>query len=496
MNSPDSISFTQFIKIDRRNSDAVYLQLVYQLIHAIQRGILQTGQKIPGSRVLAAELGVHRKTILAALEELQAQGWLEIRPKIGTFIRRSETTEHTNRSFQRVSDSAGFHFRKSFVLDTEKYEKTYPFRFSPGESDYRIIDTNELARFYSTVLKRKNSIKKLPEYASQGNLFFKKQLSSYINLTRNFHIGHRNLLTAQSKEVILYILTQLLVQRGEVILVSALSYHFSNMVFRQAGAVLKTVPVDENGMQVDYIRTHYKKGELRAVYVHPQDQYPTTVRLSEERRKKLVQLAEEYDFLMIEDDSNFELTYKKHTALSLLQQDAAARVIYLSSFGQFLTPGFQANFMIAPEDLVAEAHKYLAIFGTTDVIKEQALGEMIYEGDIHRYRRKALRLYQERRDHFAGALQASFSKDIRFRLPECGWAIWVEFSKQFSLQMLVKNCQAEGLFIPRICLYQNQQIVALRLGFGHLNEQEMDEAVRLLRKGYETVVNGAKQQDG
>src|SRR5699024_12567643 len=90
MNSPDYIPFSQFIKIDRRKSDAVYLQIVYQFIQAVQRGLLSDGNKIPGSRNLCKELGVHRKTIVAALEELQTQGWVTIRRAVGTLVKNQD----------------------------------------------------------------------------------------------------------------------------------------------------------------------------------------------------------------------------------------------------------------------------------------------------------------------------------------------------------------------------------------------------------------------
>src|SRR5690606_24931539 len=86
MSSPVDISFSSFIKIDRRKDDAVYMQIVYQFINAVKRSILEVGDQIPGSRKIAEELGVHRKTAIAALEELQEQGWVNILPNIGTFV--------------------------------------------------------------------------------------------------------------------------------------------------------------------------------------------------------------------------------------------------------------------------------------------------------------------------------------------------------------------------------------------------------------------------
>ena len=480
MSSPVEIAFAQLIKIDRRKADAVYLQIVYQFIQAVQRRILEAGQQIPGSRVLSQELGIHRKTVVAALEELQAQGWIVTKANVGTFVCNPNVNSGKAAPGFSFPENAGFDFRKSFILDTPDQQNECPYRFTPGEPDYRMIKTDELARFYSVALKRKNLIKKIPGFTVQGNPFFKKQLSYYINQTKGFHIAPENLLTAQSKEVILYILTQLLIRPQDVVLVGELSYHFSNMVFRQAGAALKTIPMDAQGINVDFIRKHFKKGDIRAVYVHPQHQYPTTVNLPEDRRQALAELANEYGFVIIEDDTDGELSYEKATAPPLVKMTTVGNVIYLGAFGQFLTPGFQVNFMTASKDLIEEAYKYLNIFGHSDIVKEQALGEMIYEGDIHRYRRKALKIYHSRRDNFARLLQEYLPSPTTISIPTGGLAFWLPFPQAFSLNRLAGTCQEEGLFLPRICLYQNQKVTALRLGFGHLNEEEMPEVVKIL----------------
>ncbi len=485
MSSPVGVSFSQFIRIDRRKVDPVYLQIVYQVINAVQRGILEDGQKLPGSRILSKELGVHRKTIVAALEELRAQGWIESKLNVGTFVKNSFPVSKVGGNSHVFPQKAGFSFRKSFILDAPDQKNESPYRFTAGDLDYRIIKTNELARFYSVALRRRNLIKKLSGFPMHGNPFFKNQLSYYINQTRSFHIAPEHLLTAQSKEVILYILTQLLVEPQQVVLVGEWSYHFSNMVFRQAGANLKTIPMDEKGIRVSYIREHFKRGEIRAVYVHPQHQYPTTTSLSVARRTELIKLSEEYEFVIIEDDSDFELSYEKPTAWPLVKYSTLGKVIYLGCFGSFLTPGFQLHFMVAPKDIVEEAYKYLNIFGKMDVVKEQALGEIIREGDIHRYRRKALKVYQARRDLFAMLLEIHFANRLSFVVPHGGLAFWLQLNVLLSLNRWIKTCHKKGLFIPGNCLYQNRKMTALRLGFGHLNEEEMKEAVKLLKAGFE-----------
>lgn len=493
MSSPDNLSFPQFIKIDRRKSDPIYIQIVYQFIQAVQRRLLESGDKIPGSRSLSKELNVHRKTIIAALDELEAQGWIRSVPSVGTFVKNPDAKTIENPVLlkdaqKKKKENSQFLFRKSFLLDSPEHKNQCLFQFTEGTPDYRIIKTNELGRFYTSALKRKNILKKIPDYVSESNPFFKEQLSYYLNLTRGLHISKDNMMTANSRQVLLYILTQLLVQTGDRILVGDYSYYYSNMVFQQAGAQISTIPMDQEGIQTDYIRRHFRPGTIKFVYLSPQHQFPTTVCLSENRRQGLIELANEYQFILVEDDGNYELTYEKYTSGPLIKRLNFQNLIYLGCFGKFLTPGFQTDFMIAPQDFIKEAQKHFNIFGKIDIVKEQALAEMIYEGDIHRYRRKALQTYQSRRDLFAALLKENFPSGVKFMVPKGGLAFWIEFEQSISLSKLTEKCRKMSLFIPRTCLYQNKHTAALRLGFGHLHEKEMKEALKILKEAYEDIL--------
>lgn len=495
MSSPDIPSFSQFIKIDRRKSDPIYLQIVYQFIQAVQGRLLEVGNKIPGSRRLSKDLNVHRKTIIAALDELQTQGWVTTVPSVGTFVENPDLNAKGNQNSvatQQLNEKASFVYRKSFLLDSPEQKDRYPYVFTDGSPDYRIIKPKELGRFYTAALKRKNLLAQTPTYLSETNPFFKEQLSYYLNLTRGLHISKNNLVTANSRQVLLYILTQLLVQPGHRVLVGEYSDHYANMVFQQAGAKIVTIPMDKEGIQVDFIRENFRSGSIKFLYVNPQHQNPTTFSLSEKRRQELITLANDYNFILVEDDPDYELTYEISTNIPLIKRNHSNNVLYLGCFGRFLPPGFQADFMVGPVDFMEEAHKHLNIFGNMDQIKEQALGEMINEGDIHRYRRKALQTYRARRDSFASLITEHFPTQLDFTIPKGGLAFWLEVKQRISLSKWADKCHELGLFIPRTCLYQNKKLTALRLGFGNRKEEDMKEAIKVLKHAYNNTFKAAK----
>lgn len=484
------ISLSQYIRIDRRKSDPLYLQIAYQFINAVQRGLIPNGVKLPGTRVWSEELGVHRKTIVAAFEELEAQNWIEIRARVGAFVQnptlKAQNDNDSTLNTSKTPKKAGFTFNTSFVLSSPFEKENCSLICNDGQPDYRIIKTQELSRFYNGALKRRNIQSNIGNYAVQENDFFKEQLSYYLNLTRGFHISAAHLLIAKSREMLFYTLAKTLFKENDLVLVGELSFFSLNMVFNQENVRVKTIPLDSDGIDVEFIKTNFKKGDIRCVYLNPQQSYPTTSVLSKVRRKELVNLAEEYDFIIIEDGEDFEFNYQKEVSLPMATNNASGRIIHLGSVGKHLHPTFQLSFMMAPPDFITESKKHVSLLNPQgNFVLEQALGEMISEGDFFRYQKKALKVYKERMLHFEALLEHYFEEEIKFERPSNGFAFWIEFQQQISLTKLGQELKSRDVFLPRICMYQNRKQTGLRLGFAHWTIEEMEEFVVLLRESYE-----------
>lgn len=486
MSSPVQISFSSFIKLQRKQGEALYMQIVYQFIHAVKSKILQSGDQLPGSRRIAEALHLHRKTVLAALHELEAQGWIESQPNVGTFVRDPESHLSGEKTIQPPIKAA-FTFHREMILDIPATHYGESLYFSDGTADYRLIDVKELLRFYAAVLKRSNRGIN-PADPAYGSAFFKEQLSFYLNISRGFHLSRDYILPISSREQLFSILTRLLIRKGDTVLVEALSYYLPNMIFSPSGAQLKTIPIDSQGIQVDYIQKHFSPGEIRFLYMNSRCQYPSTRPLSEARKQALLELAEAYDFIILEDDIDFESAAPKAGTSSLFKKDGGKRVIYIGALGSFLHPSFQMHFLIAPKDLLEEAKKQLNIFGKANFMLEKALGEMIQQGDFLRYQRKARKSIEERKQWFAQRLRHYFKDAIDIQIPPSGLAFWILFNTKISLIRLQQICREYDLFIPNICLYQNRDIQALRLGFAHLNPVEIEAAIARLHQAFQKLI--------
>lgn len=488
MNRPATIPFSNFIIIDRKSPQSVYLQIVIQIINAIQRGFLFPGTKIPGTRILSKILKVNRNTMIKVYDELEALGWIEILPNKGTFIvnkpeKKIEKiqTLYSNYSYSYPSKT-GFTFKQSQILDNPFEIFSTSICLNDGIPDIRLLNTLQLSQLYSSSLKRKKNQKNLEYPLHKSKDFFKEKLSNFLNLTRGLHISPKNLISTRSMEMSIYITSQLLISPGDKVIVGKLSYFIPNMIFQKSGAHLYTVPVDMEGIDTLEIKKLCEKTKIRMLYITSHHHYPTTVTLSAQRRLELLELSQKYGFIILEDDYDYDFHYGNSQVLPLASSDSKGMVVYIGSFGRSLTYGFRTGFVVAPENLILEIQKFLGILDRQgDIFMEYALGELIEEGEIHRHLKKTSATYKERRDYLAVLLQNHLAEYVNFRLPSGGLAIWTEWKSSINLLRLRENCKKQGVFIPKSLLYQTQDISAIRMGFGSFNVEELEEIVRSIK---------------
>ena len=483
------------ITFDTSKTQAIYIQAAQGFVNLFQRKIILEKTKLPGTRAIAKILSIHRNTAVAIYDELASQGWVEIKPNKGTFVavRKLNSTKKKkvikqNKPYSYAS-TTGFTFQKSFHLASTVQLTDANYSVNDGKPDLRLHPVNQFTRWYSAAMKRKTLIKKWNRPQEASLSMFQTQLCNYLNATRGLHVSPKNLISTRSTEMSLYIVSQLLIQKNDVVLVGSLSNYASNMIFQQVGAQLITIPVDDEGLDVDFIRKNFIKNSIRCVYVCAHRDYPTTITLSQKRRATLLKLAKEFGFAIIEDDFDYDFQFEGSPVLPMANSDENGMVIYLGKLGQSLFPSFQIGFVIAPENLIQEAKNYLYLLDEQgDLIQQQMLSELINEGEIYRLMKKNIVVYKDRRDCLHQLLTKHFAKIATWKLPEGGLAIWLTFEPKIPLAKLAKEAEKNNLFLPKTILYQNKNTCAIRFGFGHLNIDELKIVIQKLKFTYNNVV--------
>lgn len=482
------IPFKSLINLDKNASVPVYIQITNAIIQNIQAGILQTNTQLPGTRQLAGLLAVHRKTVIAAYDELLSQNWVETFPQKGTFIatklptiRPTALTERTLKEEWSTKLKERLNNNSSIYLPQPIQHK---LAFNDGLPDVRLAPREEWARLQAHYIRYADPMS-VGYTAPQGDIRFRTLFAKYLNETRGIQATASHIITTRGSQMGIYLAGITILQKGDTAIIGELSYRAANLTFAQLGAELVTIPVDDNGLQVDAIEAICQHKKVKMVYVTSHHYHPTTVTLKPERRLKLLALAEKYQFFIIEDDYDYDYHYANTPILPLASADRYGWVIYVGSFSKQIAPTFRVGYVAAHEAIIKAMTKLRRIIDRqNDTILEYCLADMLEKGDLKRYTTKALKVYRERRDFTCQLLKEALGDKIDFKIPDGGMAIWAKFDAGIPLLSLSEKVAKQGLYLANGQSYkeENPTLNACRMGFASMNQQETEDAVRILKK--------------
>jgi GntR family transcriptional regulator/MocR family aminotransferase len=352
------LPWKSIIQLQKEAGCPVYLQIANAISLEIKKGHLGPGVKLPGTRQLSELLDVHRITVVRAYEELDAQGWIEMRPSQGSFT-SSKLPEINPRQLNGTTRPHSFAAATGYTVPVNKVIKSpatpnrHIIGFHDGP-DPRLIPMDEIARAFRSVLLKKVNLKYTSYVEVPGVTRFRTILSHYLNDTRGLQTTFENILISRGSTMGLYLLTSVLFGKGDTVVVGEPSYYYADRTFMNAGMDLIRVPVDNDGIDVDAIETLCKKKKLKALYVNPHHHYPTTVTLCAARRIRLLSLAERYGFIIIEDDYDYDYHYNSSPILPLVSSDTHGMVIYIGTLSKTISPAMRTGYVIAPPNLILE----------------------------------------------------------------------------------------------------------------------------------------------
>lgn len=481
------LPFETIIQLDKGLKLPIYKQIAFSIITAIQDGVLRSGMHLPGSRELAKMLHVHRKTVIAAYDELQSQDWIVVVPRkyvsvsdrIPILKPQKWNGQASLNSYENDFPHPIKNVQKNVEICNDK--RIPDLVIDDGRPDVRLSPIDQLLKIYRSNTSRNQSIRNAHVGTDQGTLRLRESLANYLYETRGIQISVSNLLITHGAQMSIYLASKLILNSGSNIIVAKPNYPVANSTFKEVNATVLEVSVDDDGIDTDAIEDLCMQKKITAVYVIPHHHYPTTVTLSVERRIKLLELSKQYSFTIIEDDYDYDYHYASSPYLPLACSNHNGSVIYIGSFSKMLDPSLRIGFMVAPSNFIAQAvslRKLIDVGG--DGYMQNALATLIEDGELKRHLKKAKKTYHQRRDFLDVLLKEKLSDYISYRLPSGGMTIWIKLLPQYSICNLIESSSIE---ILRIDEEQN----AFRFGFASMNEKELETAVGILKSVIEKM---------
>jgi len=479
------------LSIAQTSGVSVYLQIAQQIMDEIQKGRLTPSTAMPGTRELAEQLKVNRKTIVLAYDELIAQGWLSTQSRRGTFVSADLprfTVATANK--KTISSKANAYLPPSnATLTITDYHPAAQqiIDFNDGIPDTRLIPFEILSRAFRHALLSPAKNNRLGYGDPKGVLALRQAIVTMLNLERGLSIDIEQICIARGSQMGIFLAARALIKPNDYVVVENQSYPPAREAFRTCGAKILTVGLDKHGIDVKALEKLCKKQAIRAIYVTPHHQFPTTVMMTAERRLKLLMLAEQYNFFIVEDDYDHEFHFSHHPVLPLASTNHQNRVIYVGSLSKVLAPGLRIGYLVASKEFIQQcANEVMIIDRQGNSITELAVAELMTSGEIKRHIRRTFKIYNERRNLLIELIHTHLSEFVHFDAPSGGLAIWLCLNEHIDINKLITATLLEQVrILPGSTFSESaDNIPAIRLGFGSLNIHELETGILRLKKAF------------
>jgi GntR family transcriptional regulator / MocR family aminotransferase len=466
----------------------LYLQIVHGLIQEIERGRLQPGTYLPSSRAMATSLGVNRKTVVLAYEDLIAQGWLLAVGTRGTVVadylpemssRRARPPVTTVPAAAMPEYEFNLPPSRPLSLPTGDWVK-----LDEGSPDSRLFPADVLSRAYRSSIQRAFRENRLLYGNPRGSPLLRDKVATMLKSERGLAVTAENICITRGSQSGIYIIARTLISPGDTVLVESLTYEAAVAALSACGARIVSVKLDHEGVDVADVERQCRAHSVKAIFLTPHHQFPTTVALRPQRRLRLLELSRQFGFAIIEDDYDHEFHFESQPLLPMASY-APSRVLYVGSLSKLLLPALRIGYIAAPKAFIdAVAHTVSLIDSMGNTLTENTAADLIESGELRRHARKVFQVYAARRQAFAQSLTEELGDFVNFRLPDGGLAFWLTFKRAADLDRMEANLPGHGIRVAdsRSFATSKSSPRGLRIGFASLREDEARVALNTLAR--------------
>lgn len=485
------------LDLERASSTLSYRDILAGLSRAIRDGRLPPGAPLPGTREMAAMLGVNRKTVIVAYEEAAIKGWLVSRQRSGTFVsdafdgglaRPGAPREAAGgRSFAAPFQSPSLPAYFDQLPPQGRVQGGRMMYFDNGSPDHRLLPQAVLHRHYRNAMRdslRSGGVR-------YGNLEAERQLrealAGMLGATRAPAVSPDCICVTPGTQMALHLAAAALIRPGDTVVMERLSYPPAWAIFRALGARVEVVDIDADGCVVQQVEALCRRMPIRFIYLTPHHQFPSTVSLRADRREKLLALAAQHAFSIIEEDYDHEYHFAGRPYPPLASDPRQRSVIYVGSLSKLLGSSFRCGFIVAPPGLIGAMEKsQRMLISHGDAIMQKMLAGLIAGGELLRHVRRSSKLYRARQETLLECLHGSFGERIATRAPEGGLALWVTFGAEVDIDALARHALEESLFVRSGSQFSpaGESVNGLRLGFASMSPDELARAVARLHRAW------------
>ncbi len=351
---------------------------------------------------------------------------------------------------------------------------------------------NEAVAEISANLLKENPVLALQYGLTEGYVPLRETLKKYMVEKYGVNMDGNDLIITSGAQQVMDLVTKSLVNEGDVVITEAPSFIGSLNTFRSYNAKLVGVPMDDDGMNMEELEKALKENEnIRFIYTIPNFQNPSGITMSLEKRKKMYELAKQYNVLILEDNPYGELRYKGESLPNIKSFDDSGLVIYAGSFSKVISPGMRVGWCMAPSEIIQkmvvckqgeDVHTNM----WSQVVCHEFMTKYDFEGHLEMLRN----LYREKLEYTMDLLKENLSDKITYGDVEGGLFIWCTLPEDVDMnKFCLELVQNKVCVVPGNAFLTDEKEIShnFRINFSTPSNQQLKKGIEILGRVSKTL---------
>ncbi len=467
----------EYFKVDFKEDISKYVQIAMHIKKLIETHAIEDGEKLPTIREYTEYLGVNKITVINAYKKLEQEGFAYQKIGSGTYAKKKENVSLFRKEYSRTFKILLTRNNLDDIID-----------FSGETVGEFLFSIDEFKKIINKVLDRDGA----EALISQSSLGYEKLRRTINDVFWNNNLDDEDVLIISGAQQGIDIASKAVLNINDNVIVEKPTYGGALSVFKWRRANIFEADMEEDGINLNQFENIVKKNKIRCFYTMSYFQNPTGISYSLEKKKKLIELAEKYDFYIIEDDYLSELTYdKEFEYITFKSLDKHDRVIYIKSFSKIFLPGIRMGYMIAPKVLkesmlTSKVNTDIATSSLMQRVLEVYISRGLWKENIYNLSKE----YKSRYNLMKKVMELELSDKVSFIDPKGGLTFYLTLKNvNITSKELFFKLRKRGVYItPGVLFYNKMQEGenTLRLSFSQTNEEKILKGIKIIKEELNT----------
>lgn len=441
------------IYLDKDSSQHLYIQLFEKIRQMIMDGRIKSNEKLPPIRQLADKLGVNNSTIVNAYALLEKEGFVYKKIGSGTFvtsqheepIKDAILQKHPLDEDLRLMDRGQIQIKENMI----SFASATPTSDLFPVEDFKVLLNEVLDRDKGDAFSYQES---------QGYYPLRESLVDYLE-KYNIQTNPQNIQIISGAQQGIDVISKAFVNYRDTIIVESPTYTGAIGTFKSRGAKIVTVPILQDGIDLEILEESIQTHKPKLIYLMPNFQNPTGYSYSREKKLKVIELADKYNVLIVEDDYLSDLSFYSQDNTTLKSLDKNGSIIYIKSFSKIFMPGLRLGFLVIPQRI---SHQILAAKHTSDIstsgLNQRVFDLYLRKGIWKKHIKYMEQIYKERFDVMKSCLDKYMGdKGLEYIVPQGGLNFWFALPKGYSSnQLYLEAAKNNILILPGSIFFTSQ----------------------------------------